>query len=900
MTYLPPLNGGRINASIGGNTAGAGALVSSGTLSLMGGNNITLSQNANSITISAPNAVAQTNQTLGLYGLGNTTQNSSTTLDARSISFNGLGVATVGYSNGSVQLSVPTQTNQTVGLYALGNTTQSSSGTRDARSISFNGLGGVSVGYTNGSFQISGPQTVAQTNQTVGLYGLGNTTQNSSTTLDARSLSFNGLGAATVGYSNGSIQVSVPTQTVQTQNMVSVLGSSGNISFANGNNVTFGGNASTITASASFNQTNQTVGLYALGNTTQSSSTTLDARSLSFNGLGAATVGYSNGSIQVSVPTQTVQTQNMHNLTLSGNTAGVMAQVSSGTLTLAGGNNITLSQNGNAVTISGAAGGAAGSNTLGMSNLGNTSGTTGVISGSNLQFAFAGGNNITLSQSINASSGTITISAANQSVQTQNLMTVNGTQGNVSISGGNNITVGNNASTITISAANQTNQNISLYALGNTTQNSSTLLNASNLSLNGLGAATVGYSNGSIQVSVPTQTIQTQNMVSIAGSTGNIVFGDANNITFGENASTITASASFNQTNQNMSLYALGNTTQNSSTLLNASNLSFNGLGNVTVGYSNGSIQISGAGGGGGVAISNSNSLVSSGTAYLSAAGGALTISGTSQSFNFSVPQTSSLSATGAFSISTNGSTISMGAPQTSSISATGGVSISTNGSTISIGAPAAGTISNWEPVQLQHVSLGGSSIGASAPVSFFKLQPQAYVNASQLMQLISVTVGTTTNISFGVSFTVGAGIFTANGSTLSLLTQSSGTATYQFTNTSNNSTASLNGLRGLSLPMNISMSPGNYWLGMWTRSSLAGTNSFSHSNMFAFNNTGATSFSGLIGQASNVSQGVQEGVGLFATSSAALPSSAAMSAISQNGLKYGMTPYIVFKNQTW
>lgn len=41
------------------------------------------------------------------------------------------------------------------------------------------------------------------------------------------------------------------------------------------------------------------------------------------------------------------------NLTLSGNTSGAMAQVSSGTLTLAGGNNITLSQAGNAVTIVG-------------------------------------------------------------------------------------------------------------------------------------------------------------------------------------------------------------------------------------------------------------------------------------------------------------------------------------------------------------------------------------------------------------------------------------------------------------------------------------------------------------------------------------------------------------------
>jgi hypothetical protein len=61
MAYVPPLNGGRINATIAGNTAGVGTLVSTGTLALAGGNNITLSQNGNTVSIAAP---TQTNQTL--------------------------------------------------------------------------------------------------------------------------------------------------------------------------------------------------------------------------------------------------------------------------------------------------------------------------------------------------------------------------------------------------------------------------------------------------------------------------------------------------------------------------------------------------------------------------------------------------------------------------------------------------------------------------------------------------------------------------------------------------------------------------------------------------------------------------------------------------------------------
>jgi hypothetical protein len=145
------------------------------------------------------------------------------------------------------------------------------------------------------------------------------------------------------------------------------------------------------------------------------------------------------------------------NATISGNTAGAGALVSTGTMTLAGGNNITLSQNGNAITISGGAGGGAFS--AGMSNVGNTSGTTGLASN---QLVLAGGNNVTLSQSTGAGGNTLTISAASQSVQTQNLhnVTLSGntagamahvSSGTLTLAGGNNITLSQNGNAITIS-----------------------------------------------------------------------------------------------------------------------------------------------------------------------------------------------------------------------------------------------------------------------------------------------------------------------------------------------------------------------------------------------------------------------------------------------------------------
>lgn len=96
-----------------------------------------------------------------------------------------------------------------------------------------------------------------------------------------------------------------------------------------------------------------------------------------------------------------------HNVTLAGNTAGALALVSSGTMTLAGGNAITLSQAGNAVTISGAAGGAGFS--AGVSTGGNTAGSTGVTG---TRYVLVGTNNITLSQSTDANGGTVSISGA--------------------------------------------------------------------------------------------------------------------------------------------------------------------------------------------------------------------------------------------------------------------------------------------------------------------------------------------------------------------------------------------------------------------------------------------------------------------------------------------------------
>ena len=110
------------------------------------------------------------------------------------------------------------------------------------------------------------------------------------------------------------------------------LVSSGTLTLAGGNNITLSqaGNAVTISG-ANVSQSNQTLGMYAQGNTTGLSSTTsMNATSMNFSGAGALSLGYSASSLQISAPaTSSLIGTGLVNIVTNGSTISIGVQASS-------------------------------------------------------------------------------------------------------------------------------------------------------------------------------------------------------------------------------------------------------------------------------------------------------------------------------------------------------------------------------------------------------------------------------------------------------------------------------------------------------------------------------------------------------------------------------------------
>ena len=851
---------------LSGNTSGATASLSSGTVILAGGNNITLSQNGQSVTISGASTVPTFSA--GVSTIGNTSGNTGITgtnlvlAGGQNITLSQI----TGAAGATVTISAFSQTVQTQNLVdiSLGGNTSGTLALISSGTMILAGGNNITLSQVGNAVTISAntvaPATLSVSAGTVtGAFG---------------GLTFSNSNNVSFGLTNGTITATAISQTVQTQNLVDVtiggnstsagagyaLISSGTMFLAGGPNVTLSQNGQSVSISA---------------NTVAAASLSVSAGTTS-GGFGGLTFANSNnvswtlnnGTLNASA-SQSAQTQNLHDVRITGNTAGTTALISSGTMFLAGGNNITLSQNGQSITISAPP---QGGFIAGISNIGNTIGTSGLTG---TQLVLAGGNNITVSQATGANGATVTISGGTQTNQSLGIYASSQTVGGASSStvdarsfthvGQGIVSVGLSAGSLLFSAT-QSVQTMGLYGSSQTTgQASSTTIDARSLSVVGAGIISVGMSQGSLLISSPASTGISQ------------------------------------------SIYATGNTTQSSSGTASIGSLLIQGAGNVSIGVTNGSLVISGGTAGvvpinfsAGTTSSNLASVVFSNSngisfglngATITASGGSgggggvgvgvSTFGNTAGSTGVVTTGNAVFVGSGVISLSQStgaagsAATISILAPATSLISATGLVSISTNVSTISIGMaiPQLSFFQPLGPIQSTLATqMGNGTVQVYPAIAAFPF------SASRVDMMASVSCSNLAVSTEAQTLSMFVGLYSLNGSTLSLA--SSGSQTYEWTNSSNGSSSVLSGLRRFSAPINVNYTGGfDIFVGIMSNTTYVNTNGISLSNV-VIPVAPAAVLNGLLGETTNSTKQFVPGQGYFSATSAGMPASMAISQI--------------------
>lgn len=282
--------------AIAGNTSGALATISTGTFFMAGGNNVTLSQNGNSITFSAANQTNQTAPAGNIAGAGFT----STTTAGTAV------VAT--HNSAGLSMGIPTIITNALTTAALSNHSHNFATTTTNGSQ-------IVVGTTNSAGATIGVPAfittyASQTNQTVAsgnIAGVG-TTFNGTNISGSLTLNSNGLNLALSGPAAGGGGANV---------VVSNLGNTSGTTGSNWTQVVFaGGNNITLSAS----QGN--------GGNSLNATVTISGPNVGFSASGGSSAGvvtFSNSANAVTFSNSNGQVVLSHSLQQLSNTSAITA-----------------------------------------------------------------------------------------------------------------------------------------------------------------------------------------------------------------------------------------------------------------------------------------------------------------------------------------------------------------------------------------------------------------------------------------------------------------------------------------------------------------------------------------------------------------------------------------------
>jgi hypothetical protein len=152
----------------------------------------------------------------------------------------------------------------------------------------------------------------------------------------------------------------------------------------------------------------------------------------------------------------------------------------------------------------------------------------------------------------------------------------------------------------------------------------------------------------------------------------------------------------------------------------------------------------------------------------------------------------------------------------------------------------------------------------------------------------------TNSSNSFTVSFW--AGIYTKNVSTLSLLASNS--TSYNITNSGTAGSYSLYaGMRNLSMGFTNTLTAGQYYVGMVSRTSTSGGAGMTMSNILASQIN--SSYSGLFGAASNATNQFSLGLGIYSATTSGIPSTIGFNQLTGNSTDALRPPIFMFANGT-
>lgn len=846
--------------SLGGNTAGVMALISSGLLLLAGGSNVTLSQQGNSVTVSAASAPA-----LPVFSNSN------------GVSFGtngGTVTATVAtnYQSQGAYLTTADLSQNSSKYAGTGFTTTTAAGAVIAGTNDTNGLKIAVPAYLTTAQPPGAYLTTARaSNDAIGL----NTAKTNVTwTANSSGLSFDAGGYAGTGFTS---TTTAGTAVVGTNNTAGLsLGIPAFLTTAALSNHSHGNpqlNLTNLSGTTASNSAGFTLSLSASppGGGAQTaisgiiaSDATYTSGTVSFSNQGNITIGSSvNGATQYirlsGNPAQTVQSAiKGFGASNTGNTAGNTGLSTGIDWVLAGSNNLTVSQS--------TAGG--GPNTLWLSgpNLGAFL-TTAALSGDTTKYAGVG-------ESVGTVAGTdlaLTVNTDGVSIlypkwlttaMQSNAATISnvkmsagatsGTRSDFTFADSNGISFGystNGVITATVATNYQApgaylttaalSQDSSKYAFtGFTTTTVAGAVVAGTHDTNGLKLAVPAYLTTAMASNRGSDFVQAtaafagtnasgtiaSNGISVSvaapGGGANLTFQDsattlqvtkaifsnANGVTFGfataASIATVTGSVAA-QSNQTVGMYATGNTTNNSSSTFDARTLgSINAQGGLTAGFSNGSIQLS--------------------------------------------------------------------VPATSSLVGVNGISIATAGSTISISA-AEFTRSRFNPFMEAVAAAGQHGQGS------LHIHPIPDPDHFQFDRVgFDINWTNATNSSGSATVSMWAGLYTRNASTLSSLASASKSVAITFAGTGGNNSLQAGG-RLFTMGWTTTITKADLWMGVVYRTTSGNTDgSFSQYMVSDIN----SNFSGIFGAASNASNQDRLGLGYFSATTSGIPASIAFSDI--------------------